>query len=370
MDDNPQVNNNDAQAQDAQEWDQAGKDFTSNSGVEIEKKEDKTPPPKEDKSDDDKKDDSAGTAGAKKDDKDRDGPESAKAEKTDEKNKKDDEKVEKKPDEEAKKDDGGVEKKEGEESKKTDEKAKKEGDEVEKEELKEDQSDPVRDARSVQRALAADEKTVKKEIREKMFDDVKESLTDADGDPIRTIEDVQKLMNPNTGKQFTEHEAAQWLLQAQRNLDKRLESIDQQVDEIAEVNLSIKDEADTIKSKYGELLEANPNGIREKVWQAYEKTLVKDEKSGIIIKAPVSLSEFYDTTLAPYVKLAEQLENKAKENKAGEARVEEEKKKREQAERAQSKSDRSDIYSGGKSDTMDAEEKEWAKAGEVVFGDK
>lgn len=236
----------------------------------------------------------------------------------------------------------------------------KEAEEAAKNDGEVDPNKQAREQRGIQRELAADETAMKEDIRKEMFSEVPTVLQDADGDQIRTIEDVQKLMNPNTGKPFTEEEAGSWLLQAQQHLNTQLQELEKQIEQIAETNISLKDQSDSIKGEYGELLKANPNNIREKIWVEYEKTLKKDEKSGIIIEAPVSLESFYRAALAPYVELAKQLEAQA-EAETKDSKVEADKAK------TQNQTDRADITSGGKSDTRDDEEKEWDKAAKSYY---
>lgn len=221
-----------------------------------------------------------------------------------------------------------------------------------------DVDNSVRDQRAAVREMQADLKATKSDVREKMFDDLQTELTDADGDPIRTIEDVMKLMNPNTRKPFTEEEAASYLLQAQAHLDKQIKEAESKIEEIAEVNVGLKDDADTVRGKYGELFKAMP-ALQKEVYAAFAETLIRDEKTGIIVKAPVSMLRFYDTALAGYVKLAQQLEAQAKAKTTADknAKAGEEAKKK--TEKKQDQTDREDITSSGKSDTTDPEDKEW-----------
>ena len=219
----------------------------------------------------------------------------------------------------------------------------------------------VREARMIQRGAAEERTLIAEDVRKELFGDVKDELTDADGDPIRTVEDAMKLMNPNTGKPLTQDEATIYLFEAQRALEKELATVDKQVEEIAEINLSLKDQGDNIRVKYGDILEAMPD-LRDQLWAEFSKTLEKDEKTGIITKAPVSLERFYELALAPHVKYLQKLEAEEKEaqEKAEKARQELQKK--------QVQSDRTDIVSGGKSDTMDPEEREWAEAAKEHYG--
>lgn len=219
----------------------------------------------------------------------------------------------------------------------------------------------VREAAKQVEALATD-------IRAKMFADQPTELKDADGDPIKTIADVMKLTNPNTigseeypqGRGFTEEEAGQWLLAAQQQLNQNLAATDKQINQIANVNADMKDQAESINYQYGELLKSMPE-LRDQIWQQYEKTLVKDPDSDIITAMPVSLEDFYDMALQPYVKLAESLE--AQEQ----AKVEAEKQAAEQAKKAK-RIDRSEIFGHGDIQDMDDEEKEWSDAATSYYG--
>lgn len=226
-----------------------------------------------------------------------------------------------------------------------------------------------RNYRRTQLELEADRKELAKDVKEKMFSDQPTRLEDADGDPIETIQDVMRLQNPNTGKQFTAEEAAQWLLQAQRHFDKKQEEMNQQVDTIVDTNMSIKEEADQVREQYGELLTALPN-LRAQIWNEYQKTLVRDENSDVITKAPVSLKAFYDTILTPYMKQAEKIkaETKAEEKRKAQEEAERKKKEQEQQKR-QSHSDREDVFSTRTKLTegMDPEEKEWADVAKEHF---
>lgn len=227
-------------------------------------------------------------------------------------------------------------------------------------------SDPaIRTARQTQRQLAEAEQVMKEDIRKEMFSDVQTELLDADGDPIRTIEDVQKLMNPNTKKPFTEEEAASYLLQAQQHLNKTKQEAEAQIEKIAAVNLDLGDQADNVKAKFGAILETMPD-IAKSIVTEYNKTLVTDPKTGTITGAPVNMESFFSIALAPYLKAAEgagttttttTAEDQAKKDAA-------EKKK------LQTRQDRSDVYGGGKVETMDDDEKEWAEAAKVVYGNK
>lgn len=225
-----------------------------------------------------------------------------------------------------------------------------------------------RDARTVAREAARQVEAIKLDVRKQMFADVPTVLSDADGDPINGIDDVMRLRNPATGEGFTQEEAGMWLLSAQQNFNKSLENIEQRITSIAETNADIKDQADSVSYRYGALLKEMPD-LRDELWAEYEKTLEKDPESGIIIKAPVSLESFYNVALRPYATVAQKAEaDKTEADKvAADAKIAADAKAAEEA-KAKRRTDRSDIFGGGKVDEMDDDEKEWADAAEVVFG--
>lgn len=229
------------------------------------------------------------------------------------------------------------------------------------------QEQTERDRRRTLLELDADRKEIASEVRKEMFSDVPARLEDADGDPIESIGDVMRLQNPRTGKPFTAEEASQWLMQAQRHVEKRQEEVSQKVEKIVEVNLNIREQADAVKSKYGELLAHMPK-LRASVWQQYQATLQKDEKSEIITGAPVSMETFYDTVLAPYMR---QVENMKKEAAAEETRKAEAEQRKKEAEekKKRDQGDRGDVFSTRTKieDISDPEEKEWAKAAKDYY---
>jgi hypothetical protein len=257
---------------------------------------------------------------------------------------------------------------------------------ADKTDAKEEPKTDTRTARQVNREAAKEVETIAADVREKVFVktqavngvdkqyvegpdkakyvivDGKPSLADTDLDPIRSIEDVMKLLNPITGEGFTEEAAAQWLLSAQQKMNQNLANMDKQIDQIANVNVDMKDQADSINYQYGELLKEMPE-LRDQLWLEYSNTLVKDPTSGIVTGMPVSLERFYEIALQPYVKLAQSLE--AQEQAKTEAE-----KAQADAKKTRTRADRSDIYGRGKIDDMDDEEKEWAKAGADYFGNK
>lgn len=225
-------------------------------------------------------------------------------------------------------------------------------------------------------------KAVVKDVREKMFSDMRTELTDADGDPIHTIDDVMKLLNPDTGEAFTEEQAAVWLLREQQKFNQQFAKTERQIEEIADLQLSIKAESDYITGKYGDLLKGEKPGelseLGKRLWAKFELTLVRDEKSGVITKMPLSLEEFYEEALEPRMAAQAAAATPAAPvvpgtpaDPAAAAQAATEAKEAAERARQQSRADRSDIYAVPPTEgTTDPVEKEWEAAHKAYYGDK
>lgn len=217
-----------------------------------------------------------------------------------------------------------------------------------------------RTSRQTAREAARQVEEVATDVRTKMYADAPKVLQDKDGDPITSIQDVMGLVDPNTGEGFTEERAAIWLLAAQQKFNLNLEAQDKEINQIAETLVDLKDQADTINYEYGELLKSMPE-LRDQVWAEYQKTLIKDPGTDIITNAPVSMKNFYEMTLQPYVKLAESLEAQAESKLATE-------KAETDAQKLRNRDDRSDIFGRNDTKELDDDDKEWEAAHQSYFG--
>lgn len=237
------------------------------------------------------------------------------------------------------------------------------------EEAQEEPDTFARDTRLAARESARQLQQTVTDVRSKMFADAPTTLQDADGDPITKIEDVMKLQNPRTGEAFTETDAATWLLAAQQQFNQSLADRDKQIESIAQTNVDLKDEADSINYRYGALLKEMPE-VKDQVWKAFEKTLVKDDKSGVITSAPVSLEEFYDLALKPYADIARQLSAKTEADTQAQATAAATAQQEAEQQRVRTRQDRSDIYGPAPqaAGATAAEDKEWDEAATAVFG--
>lgn len=242
--------------------------------------------------------------------------------------------------------------------------------------------DLAREARTAARQAAEQTTAVIADVRAKMFADAPAQMVDSDGDPIQTVQDVMNLVNPATGKGFTEEEAYPWLLAAQQKFNETKAQTEAQITSIANTNVAIKQEADYVNAKYGAILKAD-TALRDKLWANFEKTLEKDPTTGIITKMPVSLEEFYEVALegraapasavaAPVVPGAPKPATPDPAKVAADAAAAEAKTKADaETAKQQARADRSDIYvPPADTKVVDKDDDEWGKAAKEYYGDR
>lgn len=216
-------------------------------------------------------------------------------------------------------------------------------------------------APATQREVTVELESLQNEIIGKLYKDVPLELKDVDGDPIKTVEDVMKLLDPRTadaenpkGKPFTQESAERALITWRQDLQDKRQGVEKEARSIALTNMKVKEEADAVKAKFGTILDKNPEAAKSLLSQ-FTKTLKLNGE--VIIEAPVSMLEYYTTALAPYAKAD-----------AAEAAAAEATKKAEDIQKRQDQADRGDIFGGGQTDNLSDEEKEWAAAQKEVFG--
>lgn len=192
---------------------------------------------------------------------------------------------------------------------------------------------------------------LKKEVAETLYPEgIDRQLRDSDGDPIRGIDDLTGLINPKTGDYFTEEEAGAWLLSAQQKLNQDVATVEKFIEDVAETNLLLTEGAQRVAQKYAPILSQDA-ALKTRLLEAYNKTLVKDPKSGVALRAPVDVEEFFDIALEPLVaaKAAE-----AEAAKAAKAAADKKAKA--------SQGERGDLKPSGKSERYSETDKEWAQA--------
>lgn len=224
-----------------------------------------------------------------------------------------------------------------------------------------------REARALQRQIQQDNKEVQADVKKELYPDWNDDILDDQGKPMKTPRDVMNHINPNTGKRFTEEEATAWLFAAQEYKDNQRKEMIERVEHVADVMITQRDDADYIRGKFGKLLGQLPE-LRKEIWADYKATLVVDDKSGLIIDAPVSLKRFFERALKPYATYAARLEAEASNNTG--QQTEQKPPAKTDAEVRQTQADREDITSTGTGSTMDPEEEGWANAAKQYYEGK
>lgn len=222
-------------------------------------------------------------------------------------------------------------------------------------------------ARRTARQLAEERSVFIKDAREKLYPDLKTELTDSEGKPIRNTADLMRLENPATGKAFTEEEAAGFLLKAQSHVAKQNEEADARAEQVADVLMTVNDESQEVKAKWGGLLaelEKSKPGFADALLARYKQQLEVDA-TGIITGYKMSPMEFYDTVLDGYDMARKALQSG--DEKVAEV-SQEQKKTQVKLDKARRKQDRSDITSGSNTDVRDEDDKEWDAAHQNQFG--
>jgi hypothetical protein len=231
--------------------------------------------------------------------------------------------------------------------------------------------DTLREADISRVNLEKTRESYQKEIIDSLYPEgVDRQLVDAEGNPINGVSDLLKLINPETNEYFSHEEAASYLLDAQQKLNKELTDFDKGIEAIADTNITLLDGAKQVASEYGELLKALPD-VAKKLKDAYFKTLTTDPKTNIILKATIPIDEFYEASLAPYKKMADQLELKADGEKQAQEKAEADAKAAEETKAKDAKtaqSEREDIMQSGKPVQKSKEDEEWDDAMDEVLG--
>jgi len=283
--------------------------------------------------------------------------------------KEDDEEVEEGADDDDASDDAADDKSDddadesGDAAKKTDEE-----EVAEKHTTKDDIKEALREMEQEKELSAENRNELRSEVIKEMFPDgIDKKLYDSAGDEIKGIDDVTKLINPKTGDYFTDEEAAQWLMDSNKKLNDDVAQLEAYADEIVDTNISLKDGADRVAELYGDVLEQFPE-VADKLLDAYSRTLQKDEKTGIITKAPVDVVEFYAMALAPYKELAPQLAAQKQAEAKAKADKEAADKAAAEAEAKRKQGERGDMKQRGKGEHKPSgEDAEWLDAMEEYF---
>lgn len=147
---------------------------------------------------------------------------------------------------------------------------------------------------------------VRNEIIEKLHPQgIDTNIYDSTGEVVKTAQDiVDRGLIKENGEPFTYDEAASFMLQAQQQMAKNVEELNNWADNIAEQNVSLIEQNTRVMDKWGDVLKAMPETAQKLATLYVEKQLEFDKTNSYITKMSMTPEEFYDTTLAPYVQFA------------------------------------------------------------------
>lgn len=163
----------------------------------------------------------------------------------------------------------------------------------------------------------------------KVRDDLRESLkpdstfTDItldDGTPVTSVTQLTQIINPETAEPYTREEASTLLLEAKQIVEKNLADYEKQVDELTDLNVDFKEQADEVDRRFGAVLKAFPEEAKE--WlAAYQKTFKMSEDGSYVTDVPISPLEFYGPIVKPFLNASAQVAQQEAEIKAAEEKA-------------------------------------------------
>lgn len=161
-------------------------------------------------------------------------------------------------------------------------------------------SDDVRsiisELRNEERSSGRELDDMTNEVLEKYYPDgLSNTLIDqSTGKELKTPQDVVDASNGS----MSIEEASQWLMNEQYKLDKEIDRIKSDAQNVAETTIRFKTDSKILLEKYKDVFESYPQ-VQQKVWEQYKKLIKSDEEKGVILSAP-DMQEFYDAWLEPY----------------------------------------------------------------------
>lgn len=179
----------------------------------------------------------------------------------------------------------------------------------EKQVTKEDVAAAIRESQKEQADSQAMRTQLRDEARSAFYPEgVEKPIVDSDNNPINGAHDmVGKIINPETNEPFTYDEARVWWDRAKSEQDRRIEEAEQYIDAVAETNQSLVEGEAIVMAKYGAMLsQPEYQDVAKRAYEGYQRILVKDKKTGIVIKAPMSVVEYYDLVMQPYLTVSQQ----------------------------------------------------------------
>lgn len=169
---------------------------------------------------------------------------------------------------------------------------------------KQDVTEIIQKLRTDERDSSQNVEAATNEVMESFYPDgLSNVLIDQNtGKALRTPRDVVEAAEAQGG-QMSMEDAAQWLMNEQYALDRKIADIREQARGVAETTISFKRDASAALQKYQPLFEKYPQ-LQEKAYKLMMRQTKIDEQHGVVLQAP-DVMELYDDYLEPYQKAYE-----------------------------------------------------------------
>jgi hypothetical protein len=161
-----------------------------------------------------------------------------------------------------------------------------------------------------------------------------------DGTPINSVEQLTSVINPATDEPYTREEAATLLLDARKIVDDNIKAYESRVDELTDLNVGFKEQADEVEQKFGDILKAFPD-VAQDLLKAYQKTFTTSDDGKYVTNVPIPPMEFYAPVLSKFRVATDQVVQQQNDEKAATEKAEREAKIKEEQE------DRGDLAAAG-----------------------
>lgn len=172
----------------------------------------------------------------------------------------------------------------------------------------------ARDSVASQRSTYAGQ--VRDTVREALkLDSTYTTVALDDGTPINSVEQLTSVINPTTDEPYTREEAATLLLDARKIVDDNIKAYESQVDELTDLNVGFKEQADEVEQKFGDILKAFPD-VAQDLLKAYQKTFTTSDDGKYVTNVPIPPMEFYAPVLGKFRVATDQVTQRADEEKA------------------------------------------------------
>lgn len=201
---------------------------------------------------------------------------------------------------------------------------------------REDVRAAMREEQEARDSVASQRSTYAGQVRDTVRDALKLDSTYTtvaldDGTPINSVEQLTSVINPTTDEPYTREEAATLLLDARKVVDDNLKAYESRVDELTDLNVGFKEQADEVEQKFGDILKAFPD-VAQDLLKAYQKTFTTSEDGKYVTNVPIPPMEFYAPVLGKFRIATDQVTQKADEEKAAIEKAEKEAKIKEEQE--------------------------------------